>query len=258
MRKHVVCGILCFCLIATVVISGCIGVPDAEKKLIVVGIGENNPPYGYPDANETYVGLDVESIEWIAKQNGYDVAYLGLPWTGIVENVANGTVDILYCGLTITPERSEIVDFSDPYMIVNFAIAVLPNSSLTKEDVLSGNVSISTQTDGTSHVWTEKNLNETGILAEGNLRPQATIDDAFVMLAEGKCDAIIYDEVTVNSYVARGLAKNIGVIEVNELYGVAVRKGDNETLQMINKGIADLQASPKWQELLDKYGVVLS
>ncbi|MDV0443389.1 ABC transporter substrate-binding protein [Methanorbis rubei] len=256
MRKHVVCGILCFCLIVAVVASGCIGTP-AEKKLIV-GIGENYPPYGYPDTNGTYVGLDVESMQWIADQNGFDIAYTALPWTNIVDNVADGTVDIIYCGLTITPERSEIVDFSNPYLSVNIAVAVLPNSSLTKEDVLSGNASVTTQKGGTSYAWTEKNLNETGILGEGAFMPQATINDAFAMLADGTCDAVIYDEITVNSYVARGVAKKIGVIEVNDPYGVAVRKGDNETLQMINKGIADLQASSKWQELLDKYGVILS
>ncbi|MDE2517904.1 MAG: ABC transporter substrate-binding protein [Methanocorpusculum sp.] len=258
MKKYGVCGILCLCLVATVVIAGCIGTPPAENKTLIVGIGENFPPYGYPEENGTYTGFDVESMRWIADRNGLDVSFKPLPWQDIVKNVADGTVDIVYCGLTITPERAEIVDFSNSYMTVNTAIAVRPDSSFTEKDVLSGNVSIATQSGGTSHLWIEKNLNETGILAAGNLRPQPTIEDAFGMLAAGTCDAVIYDDVTVNAYVAKGVAKKIGTIETNEQYGVAVRKGDTATMQLINNGIADLKVSPAWQELLGKYAITLS
>ncbi|MCZ0860127.1 ABC transporter substrate-binding protein [Methanocorpusculum sp. MG] len=258
MKKYGVCGILCLCLVAAVVIAGCVGTPPAENKTLIVGIGENFPPYGYPEENGTYTGFDVESMRWIADRNGLDVSFKPLPWQDIVKNVADGTVDIVYCGLTITPERAEIVDFSNSYMTVNTAIAVRPDSSFTEKDVLSGNVSIATQSGGTSHLWIEKNLNETGILAAGNLRPQPTIEDAFSMLAAGTCDAVIYDDITVNAYVAKGVAKKIGTIETNEQYGVAVRKGDTATMQLINNGIVDLKASPAWQELLGKYAITLS
>jgi polar amino acid transport system substrate-binding protein len=245
-----------------VVIAGCVGTPQAENKTLVVGIGENFPPYAYPDGNGTYTGFDVESMQWIADQNGLNVSFKPLPWTDIVKNVANGTVDIVYCGLTITPEREAIVDFSTPYMTVNTAIAVRNDSSLTKQDVLSGNVSIATQNGGTSHAWIERNLNETGKLAAGNLRPQPTsrlLEMHFLCLQmERVMRSFMNDEVTVNAYIAKGVAKKVGTIETNEPCAVAVRKGDTATLQLINTGIADLKASPKWQELMDKYAITLS
>ena len=62
------------------------------------------------------------------------------------------------------------------------------------------------------------------------------------------------DDVMVEDAIRKGMAiKIVGTIKTGEEYGVAIRKDDNELLDLINEGLKRIMRSPKWEELKAKY-----
>ncbi len=253
MDKKVLYGVVGVCLVFCVLMAGCTGTQNSDKKTYIVGVDGEYPPYSYIDETGKAVGFDVESIQWIAAQNGFSVEIKPVAWDGIIPALQQGKIDMVYSGMTITPERQEKADFSNPYWTVNQGIAVREDSTLTKEQVLSGNVLIGTQRGCSAHTWLDDNMNGVQMVKDGKLKLYDSFPLSLVDLQNKGVDAVIFDDINIKSHIQGKPLKMLDIIETGEQYGVAVRKGDNETMKVVNDGLAQLQASPKWQELIDKY-----
>jgi polar amino acid transport system substrate-binding protein len=95
--------------------------------------------------------------------------------------------------------------------------------------------------------------NYDGLVADGTIRLYDTFAMSVIGVQAGEVDTAIFDEITMGNYIRDSPLKIIGSVNTSEQYGVAVRKEDTELLQIMNEGLAELKASPKWQELIDKY-----
>ena len=107
---------------------------DITKKVYVVGIDGDYFPYSFIDSNGTPTGFDVESIQWIAQDQGFTVKIQPMAWDGIVPALQTGKIDMVYSGMTKTPERMEQVNFSKTYWVVNQEVAGRNDTTLTMND----------------------------------------------------------------------------------------------------------------------------
>jgi polar amino acid transport system substrate-binding protein len=89
------------------------------------------------DAEGNAIGFDVESAQWIAKQKGMNITHRKMAWSELLPALENGRIDMIYACMTITPERSERVNFTEPYWITNQSVAALSTSEVTMEDFYS-------------------------------------------------------------------------------------------------------------------------
>ena len=96
-------------------------------------------------------------------------------------------------------------------------------------------------------------MNGVQMVKDGKLKLYDSFPLSLVDLQNKCVYAVIFDDINIENHIQGKPLTMLGIIETGEQYGVAVRKGDNETLKVINDGLAQLQASPKWQELIDKY-----
>ena len=94
-----------------------------EKKTYIVGIDGDYYPFSYIDKDGSPAGFDVESIQWIAQEMGFEVKIVPIAWDGIVPSLLAKKIDMIYSGMTVTEERKEKVDFTDVYWVVNQAVA---------------------------------------------------------------------------------------------------------------------------------------
>ncbi|NLD57903.1 MAG: amino acid ABC transporter substrate-binding protein, partial [Methanomicrobiales archaeon] len=109
-------------LVAAVLLAGCTstgGSPQqapasGQQKMYIVGIDAEYPPYSYLDPNGTPTGFDVDSMRWIAEKKGLNVTFQPTAWDGMIPSMDAGRIDMVYSGMTITPERAEKVNFSIP------------------------------------------------------------------------------------------------------------------------------------------------
>ncbi|WP_067052526.1 ABC transporter substrate-binding protein [Methanofollis ethanolicus] len=225
----------------------------AEKPLYIVGIDGDYKPYSYMDEKGNPIGFDVESIQWIGEEMGFDVKIQPMAWDGIIPSLQQKKIDMVYSGMTISPERLEKVNFSRPYWIVNQSVAVRNGSTVTLDDVKEGKVVLGTQRGCTAHDWFDKNLIQTGKMTEDNLKLYDNIQLALTDLQNKRVDAVMYDVPVIKKSIEGKPLVMLGEIQTDEEYGVAIRKDDTELLATINEGLDRLMASPKWEELKQKY-----
>jgi len=226
----------------------------AAEKVYVNGIDPDYPPFAYVDEKGNPAGFDVECLDWIAQEMGFEVKHQPTAWDGIIPSLLAGKIDLIYSGMSITEERKKVVDFSIAYWEINQALCVREDSDLNIIAALCGKYTVGSQRGCTAAEWIEEHLIKTGILPKDNLKLYESFSLALKDLINGRIDSAMMDDVMIEDALRkRQPIKIVGIIKTGEEYGVAVRKEDKELKEMLNEGINRLKKSPKWDELIAKY-----
>lgn len=267
--KGVLISLVSLVLILLLLVAGCTSSDQSavqEKKVSSdntsetipvyrVGIDAVYPPFTMMNEKGEPTGFDVESIKWIARDQGFEPEFQAIAWDGIIPALNANKIDMVYAGMTITDERKEKVNFSEPYWTVNQMVVTKEGSPITLEQVKSGKAKIGTQRGCTAAIWVEDNLVNTSLMSADNLKQYDNTPLAVEDLIAGRTDAVIYDSTVMNDIIAGKPVQKIGMIDTNEQFGIAVRKADTELLQKLNTGLDHLMASPDWQALVQKYNL---
>ena len=248
-----------FVLVAVLVMGVCVVGLGGDKPVYVDGIDAAFPPFSYIDKNGNPTGFDVEAIQWIANEMGFEVKIVPVDWDAIIPTLKAGNIDLIASGMTINPERQKQVDFTDPYWRINLAVvvrevkgddgALVPQYNIFS--AVAPGRTIGVQRGTTSQDWLTENLIDAGVGIKLKLY------DNFLLALEdlliGRIDAVVMDEPTARSAIAGKSAAVVGTIETGEIYGYAVRKGDTKLLSLLNEGLRRLKASPEWDKLVQKW-----
>jgi polar amino acid transport system substrate-binding protein len=249
--------IACLCLVLSVFMAGCLDqtAPEKDTAPYIIGVGSMYIPFTYLDVNGTLTGFDIESAKWIAGQKGFNVTFRVIESRSeFIPALQDGQVDMLYSGMTITPERLALVDFSDPYWTVNQSVVISSGSNLTMDDFHAGRMSLGVVETSTGDMWLQAHMPDYAErVADGRIIYYQTFMLALLGLQAGECDAVVFDDLSMRLYTLGKPIRIIGILETNEEYGIAVRHNDTELLQVMNEGLLELKASPKWDELVAKY-----
>ena len=224
-----------------------------QAKTYVNGIDPNYPPFAYVDEKTGQAaGFDVDALNWIAKNQGFEVKHQPMNWDGIIPALLANQIDMVCSGMSVTPERAKMVQFSDPYWKVNRVFVVPADSTLTVEEILSqpGNVGVQRGTSEANALKAEKEQKNYPM----ELRFYDSAPLAVEDLLNGRIKAALMDELPADDAIAKGRAvKKAGTHGQPDDFGVALRKDEKELRQMIDEGYRKLQADPYWQELQRKY-----
>lgn len=227
------------------------GLTLSAKEVFVVGLDAAFPPFTWVERGE-YRGFDVEVMQAIADLQCFRVEFRDLPWATIITALAQGKIDVIASGLSVTCERAQVVDFSLPYWEVDQAILVRKDSELNAITAFLG-TTVGAQAGTTGYMWLEDNLVAKGL----NVRLQAyeTYDMAIRDLEIGRIDAVLCDLDTALGFVNAGRkVKNVGIVKTGEQYAYAVTKGDPYgLLPRINEGMRKLYELGIWAQLVNKY-----
>lgn len=223
----------------------------AAEEVFVVGLDAAFPPFTWVEQGE-YKGFDVEVMRKIAELQGFHVEFRDLPWATIITALAQGKIDIIASGLSVTCERVQVVDYSLPYWEVDQAILVRQDSELNAITAFFGTV-VGAQAGTTGYMWLEDNLVAKGVPVE--LRAYETYDMAVRDLEIGRIVAVLCDTDTALGFVNAGRnVKIVGIVKTGEQYAYAVTKGDPYgLLPRLNEGLRKLYELGIWAELVAKY-----
>ncbi|MGO2696226.1 amino acid ABC transporter substrate-binding protein/permease [Bavariicoccus seileri] len=224
---------------------------SADEKKYIIATDTTYAPFEYEDNGE-YVGIDMDLIRAIAEDQGFEIEIRPLGFNAAVQALEAKQVDGVIAGMSITDERKQSFDFSDPYYSAGTTFAVKKDSGIKSYDDLNGKtVAVKTGTTGADFVNSIKD--------EYNLKI-TTFEDSANMYEDvlaGNSDAA-FEDTPVMAYAikSQGLELEIptDTEEAKSDLGFAVSKGENaELLQMFNDGLANLQASGEFEEILNKY-----
>lgn len=230
-----------------------------KQDLYLVGVDSANRPWSFVDDNGTYTGFDVEMMEWIGEQSGFEVEFTDeFSWLTNIYAVNSGDLDMWASSMAITPERLQYVAFSDPYYATGIVVGVRPDSTLTMEDFDDPGARIATVAGSTYATWLEDYLGRAMFDAktrEGSvvleLRPEVMSES----LASGVYDFVVLGEALISDDSNAGVMKVLFVEPEAEQLGVAMANGNYVLQTMVNDGVRNFIASGKRAELAEKYAL---
>jgi polar amino acid transport system substrate-binding protein len=224
----------------------------APAKVFVVGTDAAYAPFESQNEKGEIVGFDIEVVKAIAAKAGIEVKFVNTPWEGIFNALGQGDRDLLVSSVTITDERKQTMDFTDPYFDAVQLIAVKESSKVAKfGDLKKLKVGVQTGTTGDEAV--SKLLGKTNT----NIKRFESTPLALKELESGGLDAVVADNGVVINYVANnpgGKFKTVSDKEfAPEQYGIPVKKGNTELLSKLNKGLAEIKADGTYAKIFAQY-----
>jgi polar amino acid transport system substrate-binding protein len=226
--------------------------PPPPAKVIVVGTDAAYAPFESQNEKGEIVGLTIDVLTAVAQKAGIEVKFVNTPWEGIFNSLQQGDRDMLASSITITDERKQTMDFTNPYFDAYQLIAVKQNSKVAKfDDLKKLKVGVQTGTTGDEAVTKLLGKNSTAIK-----RFEST-PLALKELEAGGVDAVVADNGVVVNYVTNNADAKFKTVSdkafVPEQYGFAVKKGNTELLEKLNKGLADIKADGTYDQIHAKY-----
>ena len=222
----------------------------ARDKLIV-GVFTDKPPFGYVDESGRYVGFDTDIGRELAKSLLGDenkVEFVAVEPASRIPFLQSDKVDLILANMTVTPERKEAVDFTNPNLRVAVQALVPEGSEVKKLDDLAAKTTIVT-TGTTADIWLTKNHPDWKLLKfEKN-------SESLQALANGRGDAYAQDNLILFSWSKQ----NPGYRVLDEKLGEeapiapAVKKGNIELRDWVNSELARLGEQKYLLKLYDQY-----
>jgi len=237
-------------LIVGLSLGGCV----EEENKIIIGTSADFPPFEYISEEGTFVGFDIDMVTMILEEAGYTVEVKDIAFDSLILSLENGKIDVIAAAMTITEEREEQIDFSDPYYEADQSVLSKIGNNLnlsTNQDLQ--NYTVAAQTGTTGAAWIEDTLVENGTMAENDFKRYETYTLAVLDLVNGNIDAIVLDKPVAESHVKNQNVEIIFTIITEESYGLGVKQGNTELLDKINSGLATLMDSDDWDTLILKY-----
>ena len=236
-----------------------------DKGTLVVGITEF-APMDYQDENGEWIGFDADMARKVAEALGVEVEFSVIDWNNKLMELEGRTVDCLWNGMCITPERKENMAVSDPYLYNTQAMVmkadqaeailadvsgkvVVAEAGSTGEQKLQGTI----EDDETVEVSAKEYFANSTYIAVDSMAK------ALMEVKAGTADIALVDSVCALGMVRPesdyadlvvDLSNNFGLQE----YGIAFRKG-SDMVEAVNAAIAELTEDGTVAEIAERYGL---
>jgi len=232
--------------------SAPVAAAPAPAKTLVVGTDAAYAPFESQNEKGEIVGFDMDVLTAVAKKAGFEVKFVNTPWEGIFNTLQQGDRDLLISAITITPERKQTMDFAGPYFDAYQLIAVKQSSKVAKFGDLK-KLKVGVQTGTTGDEVVTKLLGK----ASTNVKRFESTPLALKELEAGGVDAVVADNGVVVNYVANNTSAKFKTVSDSaftpEQYGIAVKNGNTELLEKVNKALAEIKTDGTYNAIYTKY-----
>ena len=232
--------------------------PAEVKKQGVakVVITSSSPPHGFLDAKTNSLkGIMFEVAQAIATDWGVRAEFTEVPFGSLIPTLTSRRADLMSAPLFITPQRAEVVDFSDPVYGWGEGLVVAEGKPADYPDLKS----LSGKIVGCLVASVQYEL----LKKVDGIKDVRTYPDYIQLLADvraGRLDVAMVDPPSIayqiSSHGITGVKRVEGYKPVNAWkIGLAVNKGDRELLEAINASLRKLKQTGQLKKILDGWGV---
>ena len=243
---------LAFLIVLSVLMLFSCAKKDETNKVYVFATDATWPPLEYIDESGNLTGFEVELVPMIGEKVGVKMEAKNIPWDTIFAGLANGQYDGVASGVSVTEDRKKTMDFSTPILEAGQVIIVKKASTVKGVDDIKGlKVGVQIGTTGDlvldDYDVVRKQYDDIGLALQDMLNGNI---DACV------CDSLIASDFVLANPNYSDKLKVAGSAFTQEDIAIAVKKGNKELLDLINKGIAELKADGSYDKLKAKWNLL--
>ncbi|WP_053363502.1 transporter substrate-binding domain-containing protein [Bacillus sp. FJAT-27251] len=224
-----------------------------DRGVMRVGVMGTYQPYNFLNENKEMDGFDVDIAKEIAKRLGVKAEFVAQEFSGMIAGLQAEKFDVVISQMTITDERKEQMDFSDPYITNSVKVIVHEDNNSIKsvEDFPGKNIGVGLGTNDETYLRTK-------LLPEVGEFKIMTYDDVITSLKDldaGRIDATINNMYAIKPVVEKNgfNIKAVGEPVKSDKAAVATRKGNEELINEINKALSDMKKDGTYREIFVKW-----
>jgi polar amino acid transport system substrate-binding protein len=216
------------------------------KDTLIVGLSAEYPPFEYQEQGKL-MGFDIDVMNAIAKEMKVKIQIKDMAFNGLIPALQMGKIDIAISSITITPERSKNIDFSNQYYQNSLAIIYPKDKKQPSQDYSHHTIGV--QLGSTMEKWTKTT---TASMQGVKIITLDSNPPLIEKLKMGHLDYIVIENLQAIKYCQANPSltfQSLGMVA--DGYGIAVKKGSSLTTSL-NTALASLEQKGILAELKQK------
>ena len=252
MKKNILSVVMAMILVMALV-AGCGSAAStgssAAKETLIVGTNAAFPPFEFVGDDGKPDGFDMALIKAVGEKIGMDVQIQDMEFDSLVSSIGS-KIDVAIAGMTVTEERKNMVDFSDPYYEAVQAVLVPKGAAIATADDLK-NLKIGVQLGTTGEFIADE-------IEGATVSAYNKAVDAVNDLNNGRVDAVIVDKNPAAVF-GEQFKDQVDVLDGSQFgfeqenYAIALPKGNTELAGKINNALKELKADGTYDKLVQQY-----
>jgi polar amino acid transport system substrate-binding protein len=221
---------------------------DLGGRVLNIGSDTTYPPHEFIE-DGVVKGFDVDVVAEICERINCTPNWVTTAWDGIFAALADGQFDMVVSGVTITDERDKIVDFSDPYIIVQQGVLMrVEDEGATIDAFKSGELRLASQNGTTNAALGEE------LVGRDNLQLFDSFNNAVIAVQNGDVDGVIIDSTSAAAYEQEFAGElTVGITGLSsDPLGLVFQEGDS-IQDAFNEGLAMIKDDGTLQKLVVKW-----
>lgn len=241
---------LCLCSLLIVSALHVTGSAAENKGTLIVGMELAYPPFEMTDTKGQPAGVSVDLARALGAALGMRVRIENMAFDGLIPSLKTGKIDLIISSMTATAERSQSIDFSDPYLQTGLCLLVQKKSSVQGiSDLDRAGMTVAVKKGTTGHTYAFRRLKHARVLV---LDKEAA---AVLEVVQGKADAFIYDQMSTYSNWQRNPQTTRAILKpfLLESWAIGIRKGNDRLKGRINTFLKEYRAAGGFDRLGDTW-----
>ncbi|CAN5472855.1 glutamine ABC transporter substrate-binding protein GlnH [soil metagenome] len=215
---------------------------------IAIGVKFDVPPFGFKSPQSGAVeGFDIDLGKRIAQELGVKAKFIEAISDNRLPFLKDGTADLILSTMTITAERDEEIDFSEPYFVARGRVLVKEDSDIKDVDDLSGE-KVCTALGSTYEATLKKQA------PKADLRLVDSYSECLELIQNGAVDAVSTDDVILTGMIQQDDSlKLVGDPLTTEPYGAGIKERDTGFQRFVSEVIAKWKRDGGWAAAYQKW-----
>jgi len=230
----------------------------ADEKPLRIGIEAAYPPFASKAPDGSIVGFDYDIGNALCEQMKVKCTWVEQEFDGLIPALKVRKIDAILSSMSITEDRKKSVDFTKRYYLTPARLVMKDGTAVSDSLAELKGKKIGVQRGSIHDRFAKEVLAPQG----ATIVPYGTQNEIYLDITAGRLDGTVADATLLeDGFLKTDSGKGyafVGPAFTDAKYfgdgiGIAVRKGDEDNLDRINKAIDGIRASGKYKEIQDKY-----
>ncbi|WP_201587889.1 transporter substrate-binding domain-containing protein [Psychrobacter jeotgali] len=222
---------------------------DNTPVSVKIATESSYKPFSYTDADGKLIGYEIELVDALCAQMKADCEIISQDWDGLIPGLNAQKFDAIIAGMSITPERQEVVEFTDPYFHTGIILIGKKGDNISVNELATQPIASQRSTVAAQYLQDEH--------PDADIKLYDTQDNAYLDLTSGRVRAMMSDKVTgidwLQTEAGQGYEVKGAEISTDEdAMGIAFRKGD-PLVAKFNAALAELKANGTYDQITGSY-----